>query len=98
MQSARRSTHSEGILQANGNDNVPNCSSSSSNSHQGGKASLIPHDRTEESRGFCYEDFDVKAYARKLDFDEETELKGIVDGLGIEELSIFAREYCSIVC
>jgi len=35
----------------------------------------------------------VKAYARKLGFEEETELNGIVDGLGIEELSIFAREY-----
>ncbi|KAG7373737.1 hypothetical protein IV203_012832 [Nitzschia inconspicua] len=47
----------------------------------------------EEVRDFLYQDFDVKAYAKKVGFDEETELKGIVDGLGIEKLSVFAREY-----
>jgi hypothetical protein len=47
----------------------------------------------EQAMDFFYDDFDVKRYAKKLGFDEETELVDIVDGLGIEELSVFAREY-----
>jgi hypothetical protein len=90
MQPIQGSTHSEGIVHANHKDIVD--SSSSSNRHEE-KVPDIPQEEKEVTRDFSYQDFDVKAYARKLGFDEETELNGIVDGLGIEELSIFAREY-----
>ena len=45
------------------------------------------------SNGFKYENYDVKQYAKTISHSEETELIDIVDGLGIEELSVFAREY-----
>lgn len=50
-------------------------------------------DEATEAIHFTYDDFDVIQYARKLGFDEETELVDLVDGLGIEELTVFAREY-----
>ncbi len=46
-----------------------------------------------QTHGFKYEDYDVKQYAKTISHNEETELIDIVDGLGIEELSVFAREY-----
>jgi len=46
-----------------------------------------------QTHGFKYEKYDVKQYAKTISHDEETELIDIVDGLGIEELSVFAREY-----
>ena len=46
-----------------------------------------------QTHGFKYENYDVKQYAKTISHDEETELIDIVDGLGIEELSVFAREY-----
>jgi hypothetical protein len=67
--------------------------STGSSTIQSRTAQVKSPEEVEGVRDFFYEDFDVKAYARKLGFDEETELHGIVDGLGIEELSIFAREY-----
>jgi len=45
------------------------------------------------THGFKYENYDVKQYAKTISHNEETELIDIVDGLGIEELSVFAREY-----
>lgn len=52
------------------------------------------NDNADQKR-FKYADFDVLEYARKLGFDEETTLVDIVDGLGIEELTVFAEE-CSL--
>ena len=46
-----------------------------------------------QTHGFKYENYDVKQYAKTISHNEETELIDIVDGLGIEELSVFAREY-----
>jgi len=46
-----------------------------------------------QTHGFKYENYDVKQYAKTISHNEETELMDIVDGLGIEELSVFAREY-----
>lgn len=46
-----------------------------------------------KTHGFKYENYDVKQYAKTISHSEETELIDIVDGLGIEELSVFAREY-----
>ncbi len=44
-------------------------------------------------RNFKYEDFNVVQYAKKLGFEEETQLIGIVEGLGIEAMGLFAKEY-----
>jgi hypothetical protein len=46
-----------------------------------------------KTTGFKYEDYDVREYAKTISHHEETELIDVVDGLGIEELSVFAREY-----
>ena len=46
-----------------------------------------------KTTGFKYEDYDVREYAKTISHNEETELIDVVDGLGIEELSVFAREY-----
>lgn len=42
---------------------------------------------------FKYAEFDSKDFARRIGFREETELEQLVDGLGIEQLSVYAREY-----
>lgn len=46
-----------------------------------------------QTHGFKYENYDVKQYAKTISHNEETEIIDIVDGMGIEELSVFAREY-----
>jgi len=46
-----------------------------------------------QTHGFNYQNYDVKHYAKTISHNEENELVDIVDGLGIEELSVFAREY-----
>jgi hypothetical protein len=46
-----------------------------------------------QTHGFKYQNYDVKQYAKTISHNEENELIDIVDGLGIEELSVFAREY-----
>jgi hypothetical protein len=53
----------------------------------------IIEEHAADQKHFEYADFDVLEYARKLGFDEETTLVDIVDGLGIEELTVFAKEY-----
>jgi hypothetical protein len=100
MHAINVSTHSQSSVQAISKSTVTPSSLASNRREENEKeeekqeeAPAISQNESEESRDFCYRDFDVKAYAKKLGFDEETELNGIVDGLGIEELSIFAREY-----